>query len=198
MPRRCITTSRTVGRSSDIVTEDVRTSAFRDFLKAVGSSRDFYFSRKGKNENTTFPKMDFKSKFAPSDTIEIRKRSVHLVHMERRSMVRFHPEYFGYESGDGIEIREPLPPLTTAVRLQHLREGDYYFIVPRSMEWVPTDTTRVCAIDPGVRQFMTVYDPSGRTLSVTNAYAVLMRRFDAVDRMKRTARPSTTRRRAHE
>jgi hypothetical protein len=59
-----------------VVPSRVSEGAFRDLLNAVKSSRALYFALKAKNETTTFPFIKFKSKLAPSDTIEIPKNLV--------------------------------------------------------------------------------------------------------------------------
>ncbi|OWZ16496.1 LOW QUALITY PROTEIN: hypothetical protein PHMEG_0009709 [Phytophthora megakarya] len=139
---------------------------------------------KSRDEKTTYPDMKFKSKFSPSNTIEIRKRSMSVVEKHRQDFVRFHTKFFGMEAGDGIALHERLPALERSVRLQRLREGEYYLIVRRLRAFDPSTSERVCALDPGVRKFATVYDPDGRTFSVKDARSVLKKTFEAVDEMK--------------
>ncbi|RLN90125.1 hypothetical protein BBJ28_00025758 [Nothophytophthora sp. Chile5] len=152
-------------------------------MKAVKSSLALYFALRKKEKKTSFPGLTFKSKFAPSNTIEIRSRGVTVVHGEK-DYVRFHPTFFGFGKSDGIELRAKLPEPAHSIRLQRLREGGYYIAVPRIVEFQPTQSSRVCAIDPGVRNFATVYDPDSRTFSVKDAYTVLKRRFEVIDAMK--------------
>ncbi|RLN05955.1 hypothetical protein BBJ28_00026818 [Nothophytophthora sp. Chile5] len=166
------------------VPDEVRDSAFGDFKKAVKSSIALFFGKLRRDESTTYPDLKFKSKFAPSNTIEFMSRSFRVVITEGRDRVHFKPRYFGFENTDGIEVHERLPELTMSVRLQRLREGVYYLIVPRKKEFTRSMTERICAIDPGVRNFATVYDPDGRTLSVKDARFVLKKKFEAVDAMK--------------
>ena len=45
---------------------------------------------------------------------------------------------------------------------------DYYLLVPYIRHIEPTNSNRVCAIDPGVRTFLTGYDPSGATFEIAN------------------------------
>eukprot|EP00644_Phytophthora_capsici_P019399 jgi/Phyca11/21890/fgenesh1_pg.PHYCAscaffold_190_\ len=73
----------------------------------------------------------------------------------------FSPRYFGFEETEGIEVREHLPELTMSERLQRLREGEYYLMVTQKKKFPRSKTERVCAIVPGVRNFVTVYDPNG-------------------------------------
>ncbi len=168
------------------VPDEVRDSAFRDFKKAVKSSIAHFFAKLKRNESTTYPDMKFKSKFAPSNTIEFMSRSFKVVRTGNLDKLQFKPNYFGFTKKEGIEVRERLPEFTMSVRLQRLREGEYYIIVPRKKEFTRSKTERVCAIDPGVRNFVTVYDPDGRTFSVKDARFVLKKKFEAVDAMKST------------
>ncbi|RLN86261.1 hypothetical protein BBJ28_00020769 [Nothophytophthora sp. Chile5] len=165
------------------VHDEVRGSAFRDFMKAVKSSLALYFALRKKEKKTSFPELKFKSKFAPSNTIEIRSRGATVVHGEK-DYVRFHPTFFWFGKSDGIELREKFPEPTHSIRLQRLREGEYYIAAPRFVEFQPTQSSRVCATDPGVRNFATVYDPDGQTFSVKDAYTVLKRRFEVIDAVK--------------
>ncbi|ETM35281.1 hypothetical protein L914_17782, partial [Phytophthora nicotianae] len=84
-----------------------------------------------RDEKTTFPDIKFKSKFAPSNSIKIMARTFKVVELYDQTALRFHPTFFGFDKNDGIVIHEDLPALTTSVRLQRLREGEYYLIAPR-------------------------------------------------------------------
>lgn len=48
----------------------VRASGFRDFMKAVRSSRELYAVLKAQDKTTADPGLKFKSKFKRSDTME--------------------------------------------------------------------------------------------------------------------------------
>jgi transposase len=148
------------------VPDEVRESAYRDFMKAIKPSIAGFYAKLKRDESTTFPVMQFKSKFAPSNTIEFMARPFKVVHKQGLDYARFKQKFFGFDKDDGIELHETLPKLTMSVRLQRLREGEYYIIVPRKKAFARSETTRVCAIDPGVRNVITVYDPEGRTFSV--------------------------------
>ncbi|KAK1944588.1 hypothetical protein P3T76_004500 [Phytophthora citrophthora] len=112
------------------VHDEVRDSAYRDFKKAVKSSRALFFTMKAKGEETKYSDMKFKSKFAPSNTIEIRSRHVRAIDRDGKQLVRFHKTFFGFKKNEGIVLHETLPELTTSIRLQRLREGEFYIIVP--------------------------------------------------------------------
>ncbi|KAL3660820.1 hypothetical protein V7S43_014222 [Phytophthora oleae] len=165
------------------VPDEVRDSAYRDFTKAVKASIAGFFAKLNRDEKASFPAMRFKSKYAPSNTIELAARSFTVVQEHR---LRFKPTYFGFETLEGIEVREQLPELTMSIRLQRLREGEYFIIVPQKKAFTRSETTRVCAIDPGVRNFVTVYDPEGRAFSVNDSGSTVKKKFKAVDAMKST------------
>ncbi|RLN47459.1 hypothetical protein BBJ28_00013554 [Nothophytophthora sp. Chile5] len=107
-----------------------------------------------------------------------------LVSRTDKDYVRFHPTFFGFGKSDGIELRETFPETTDSIRLQRLREGEYYIAAPRFVEFQPTESSRVCATDPGVRNFATIYGPDVQTFSMKDAYTVLKRRFEVIDAMK--------------
>ncbi|KAK1948085.1 hypothetical protein P3T76_000375 [Phytophthora citrophthora] len=166
------------------VNDQVCNSAYRDFMKATKSSIAGFFAALKRGDKTEFPVLKFKSKFAASNSIEIRVREVKVVEQDARTALRFHSHFFGLAKNDGIEVHQEVPPLTMSVRLQRLREGDYFLCVPRLRTFQETKLNRVCAIDPGVVNFATVYDPDGRTFSVKDAHNVLKKKFEAVDALK--------------
>ncbi|KAL3660961.1 hypothetical protein V7S43_013976 [Phytophthora oleae] len=118
------------------VPDEVRDAAFRDFKKAVKSSLALFFAKKQRDEKTTYPDMKFKSKFSPSNTIEIRSRSIKTIEENGQDFIRFHPTFFGFKRNEGILLHERLSELTKSVRLQRLREREFYLIVPRFREFL--------------------------------------------------------------
>ncbi|KAK1944552.1 hypothetical protein P3T76_004464 [Phytophthora citrophthora] len=80
------------------VHNEVRDSAYRDFKKAVKSSRALFFAMKAKGEETKYSDMKFKSKFAPSNTIEIMSRHVRAIDRDGKQLVRFHKTFFGFKN----------------------------------------------------------------------------------------------------
>lgn len=100
--------------------------------------------------------------------------------------IRFHASFFGFGTEEGIAVHCPVPPIEHDVRLQRLRDGSYYICIPVHKDFDASGATRVCAIDPGVRNFATLYDPAGRTLSVKDTAGKIKRCFDAMDSVKST------------
>ncbi|KAG1708764.1 hypothetical protein DVH05_022388 [Phytophthora capsici] len=153
-------------------------------MKATKSSIAGFFAALKRDEKTSFPVLKFKSKFASTNSIKIPSRAVKVAEQDSHTAFPFQARFFGFKEADGIAVFEGIPTLTTSVRLHRLREGKYYLCVPRLRSFQKTESVRVCAIDPGVVNFVTVYDPDGRIISVTDAHKVLKKKFEAVDAMK--------------
>ena len=129
---------------------DVRDEAMNDLLKAI----KFLDS---KNKPYT---LKYRSKKSMSESIVI-----HNKHYKRKGV--FIPNIFGKTP---IKSFEPLPEkLTYDTRLQRTRLGEFFLCILsplkiRSDKQAPkTKYNRgVISLDPGVRTFMTGYDPSGK------------------------------------
>lgn len=162
------------------VPEEVMDSTYRDFTKALQSSRALYKSLKEKGDKTSFPRLSFKTKKDNASSIEIRSRSI----KSANGILRFFPKYFEFNKEEGFKIKESIPVLDYSIRLQRTREGIYYLCIPRVKEFKKTDSRRVCSIDPGVRSFITLYDPEGLTLSVDDANNKIFKRCLLIDRLQ--------------
>jgi len=118
----------------------------------------------------------YRSNFAKpaAQRFEIKYRSKKAPSQSILSIV-IHCQYCGasrgpyYDAFHGIKSAEPLPPkLNYDVRLQRTRLDHYYLcllepLAVRAKSQGPA-TQRIIALDPGVRTFMTGYDPSGRAI----------------------------------
>jgi len=162
------------------IPEEVMDSTYRDFTKALQSSRALFKVLKEKGEKTTFPALSFKSKKNNTSSIEIRARTIKLID----GGIRFFPTYFRFEKTEGITINESISEINYSVRLQRTREGKYYLCIPKNKEFKQTNSIRTCAIDPGVRSFITIYDPQGITLSIDDNKDYIFKRCLLVDRLK--------------
>lgn len=145
----------------NVCPEECFDSAYRDLLKNIASSRE---SIKAINESS-FKKFKIKSfkwktKKDNSNSIEIRSRSIKVLDKCR---IRIFSKYFNYTSKlNGIKIKEKLnQELNYSCRLQKI-DDLYYLIIPRYIKHEELKENNVCAIDPGVRSFITGYDPNGR------------------------------------
>jgi putative transposase len=160
------------------IPEEVMNSTYRDFTKAIKASRELFKSKIKSGERTTFPELGFKTLKDNSSSIEIQSRSFKLIGDRR---IKFFQTFLGKE---GIEIKEELPTMNYSVRLVRTRSKEFYLCIPRVCTFEQTTTGRACAIDPGVRDFITIYDPSGLVIGVTDGDNKLRRRCDAIDRMQ--------------
>jgi IS605 OrfB family transposase len=77
-----------------------------------------------------------------------------------------------------------LPVMSYSVRLQRTRENKYYICVPALKVFDQTTSTRVCAIDPGVRDFIAIYDPQGFTISVNDGNEKIFNQCLEIDRIQ--------------
>lgn len=159
------------------VPEEVMDSTFRDYMKALKSSLALYKSLKSKDKKTSFPDLGFKSRRDNTSSIELRSRSI----KTNRDTVAFFKRYFG---NNGIKIKEQLPDINYSIRLQRTRERQFYLCIPRAQSFTQTTSLRACAIDPGVRSFITLYDPEGLTLSVDDTKNSIFRRCLLIDRLQ--------------
>jgi IS605 OrfB family transposase len=163
------------------VPEEVMNSTYRDFLKSLKSSRALFMSLKDKGDKTTFPRLSFKSRKDNTTSIEIQSRTFKSTDV---SVLKFFQQYFGFKKNEGILIKEAIPGLNYSPRLQRTREGEYYLCAPRVKEFDQTDSIRTCAIDPGVRSFITIYDPHGLTLSVDDTRNHIFNKCLLIDRLQ--------------
>lgn len=90
-------------------------SAFRDFLKTIKRSLALYFALRRQSKPVTYPELKFKSKFAPSNSIELCLRPIRFVRENGKDFIRFYLTYFGFGDLDSIEQREPPPELSSYI-----------------------------------------------------------------------------------
>ncbi len=178
------------------VPEEVMNSTYRDFVKAIVASKALFKSLKSKQTKTSFPSLKFKSRRNNSTSIELQARGIKAI-CEDVKAVCFAPKYFGFRKGAGIRIKEDLPSLDYSVRLQMTREGAFYMCVPRHKLFTQETKNRTCAIDPGVRDFITIYDPKGLTMGVNDSNDAVFRRCLLIDKLKSKLSKSTCRRERH-
>jgi putative transposase len=137
---------------------DVRDDALRDLLKAFWSNME----KKKLNPQHTF-ELKFRTRKDRSETF-----TLHAKHWRNGE---FYPKSFGRHV---VKYAERLPQAEKMVydmRVQRTRLGDYYLCVPqprvsRDENQVPRPMPRVIALDPGVRSFVTGYDPSGNIVEI--------------------------------
>jgi putative transposase len=132
---------------------DIRAGAYQDLLDAHTSN----FAKSRKNPEHKFT-MSFRSRKSAQERIYIDRRRY------KKGVV--YPSKFG-----SVPLRstEPLPEtLDHDAHLIRTRLGHYYLCITLDVRWdenqVPSETSRIAAIDPGVRTPHTLYDPSGKLI----------------------------------
>lgn len=179
---RPITQKQTIGnylpKFHSQTPEEVMDSTFRDFMKAIESSRALYVSLKEKDQNTSCPSMKFKSWKDNSSSIEIRSRSFK---GSKDGVIRFFPTFLGKQ---GIKFNGLLPNISSSVRLIRTRNQKYYLAIPQLLAFDQTPSKRICAIDPGVRDFITLYDPNGFTLGIKDGNDIVFKKCLEIDRLQ--------------
>jgi putative transposase len=132
---------------------DIRAGAYQDLLDAYTSN----FAKRKKNPGHVFD-IRFRSLKSPQERIYIDRRRF------RKGVI--YPSKFG-----SVPLRstEPLPnQLDHDAHLIRTRMGHYYLCITVDVErddsQVPSETSRIAAIDPGVRTPHVLYDPSGKLI----------------------------------
>lgn len=168
--------------------EDCFDSAYREFLTSCKTIKALSKSKKNSTgQGFAYPEaLRFKTKKQGGVKIEIRGRSVTYKPEERK--IYFYPKYF--DSDNGIAIKtdltkiEGLDNFDYSIRLC-LRNGHYYFMIPRRVERkLPAPTGTICALDPGVRTFMSGYDPSGCCFELSPNQGYLKKRQNQIARLQ--------------
>lgn len=173
---------------------EVRSDAVRDVKKAFASS--FALLRAKRIDK-------FEVKFRS------RKDASQSIYMRAKSFSAKHNFFYSTMFGRNQKMRsaEKLPSsMDGDCRLMRTRLGEYYLVMPlkKEIQVLGEKTTRVCALDPGVRTFQTIYNPEGycfeygaqdvqRLYRLAHAYDSLQSRWTRVNakqrkRMKRAGR----------
>jgi len=140
--------------------EEIFDSAYRDFNKAIVTTKALSKSQKERTGAGFVGELHFKSKKNDvSNSIEIRARNI----KQKNNKLMFWPNTFTDSNTkfSGFLIKDILPKLDYSCRLQRLRTGQYYLIVPTLKTFKNSETNSVGSLDPGVVIFQTLYDPDG-------------------------------------
>lgn len=151
--------------------EDCFDSAYRDIIKAIDSFKAASSECKKKTgKGFKYPdKLKNKTKKQGNVSIEIRGRSLKYDPKDRT--ISFYKKYFG--GNHKLKIKTDLVKLNFtefefSCRLTCKNDNEYYIMIPYVREVIPVAGNRICSIDPGVRTFLTGYDPSGSTFEIAN------------------------------
>ena len=161
--------------------EECFNSTFRDVTKAITTTKALSKALKKKNgSGFQWKEFKFKSKKDPSNSIEIQSRSI----KSTNNYIRFWPTYFGFSKNEGIKIKEALPELNYSCRLQRTRSKDYFLCIPVYKEFRKGDTYKICALDPGVRSFQTLYDSNGSSYELGTNFQRIVRKCIHIDKIR--------------
>ena len=153
---------------------DVRDEAARDLLKGYSSN----FAKKKIDPSHNFV-MKFKSKKnGSSDMITIHGKHAKL-NEDDNTLLSFHKKFFTQKYGY-LKSAEPIPEvcLTFDCKLVREKSGNWFLLCPLPLNHVypksiPVSKLKSCneekkvvSIDPGVRTFLTCYDPCGEIFEI--------------------------------
>jgi len=159
------------------VPDEVFDSAFRDLQKAVSSALALSKAQKEKTgKGFKCIELEFRSKKALSQSVEITSRSI----SKKDDKIRFWPRLFENEN---IKIKEDLPGIKYSCRIQKTRLNEYYLCIPIRDKKTPLITNKSCAIDPGVRTMLTLYDPSGEVVEIGTNIDHIIKKQLLVDKL---------------
>jgi putative transposase len=159
---------------------DVRDEAMNDFIKAYSTQK--MLVAQGKRKCFT---MKFRSKR--------RDQSIAVLSKHWKPRHYFDPANF---VGAPLVAAEPLPPtLKYDSRLIRDKCGRYFLCIPQALDdyLAHTQENEIIALDPGVRTFMTGYDPSGKILEIgAKDMTRIYRLCDAMDGIQSRFQQPTT------
>lgn len=165
-------------------------SAFRDVFKARTAMLAQSAAKKAKTGKGFFcDRLNYRSKKkSRSETIEIKSRSIKYTLSGNVHEIKFWPKFFKFmgKKKAGIKISEKLPELNYSVRLQRLKTNIYYLCIPtyNPINHLPKIKDNVCAVDPGVRTMLTLYDPKDKQIHmIGNNVDYLFKRSKIIDRL---------------
>ena len=159
-------------------------SATRDFVKARKTTMALSKAqKKSTGKGFIYPdQLRFRSKKFEKGSIEIRARDIKYSFESRT--ISFYPTYFGKDEKE-IKIKTNLKKfgINYACRLQ-MHHDRFYLNIPYIREVESIKTTRVCALDPGVRTFLTGYDPKYRSFEIGKENTHVYSKEKRIDALK--------------
>ena len=143
-------------------------SAYRDFLKAIKTTKALSAAKKKKfGKGFQYPtELKYKTKKEGGNSIEIRGRDI--TYNDQNRTLTFFKTYFK----KSIKMKTNLKKLgfssfEFSCRLNMVNDH-YYLSIPYVRNIKSEKTNKVCAIDPGVRTFLTGYDKDGFIFEIAN------------------------------
>lgn len=176
---------KSLGLGIASVHSDCFNSAYEEFKDAIVTVKALSASRKAATgQGFKYPEqLKFKTKKQGGVSITVHNRNFTYLPEERR--LRFYPTFLGEE---GIAIKTDL--VKAGIGEIHysaklcLHHGHYYLMVPRHVPTQPSASEMVCALDPGVRTFMTSYDAQGQALEISSNQDHLHQRKRKIEKLQ--------------
>ena len=141
--------------------KEIRAQAVNDCVKAYKTC--FSQLKKGLINNFN---VSYKSKHKKSDSVFIPKQSLKI----KENSIIFYPG-IDKELKTGFKVGKKTKKLLRNLEINHdcrlSWDGDYYWLcIPVKAEKRENHSQSICALDPGVRTFMTTYDPEGKSIEI--------------------------------
>lgn len=139
--------------------KEIRAQAVNDCVKAYKTC--FSQLKKGLINNFN---ISYKSKHKKSDSVFIPKQSLKI----KEHSVIFYPR-IDKTLKTGFQVGKKTKKKLRNLEIKHdcrlSWDGDYYWLcIPIDAQKQENKSESICALDPGVRTFMTTYDPEGKSL----------------------------------
>lgn len=135
--------------------KDIRANSVRESVTMYKSA----FSNV-KNKNIKRFKMNFKSRKAWTESIYIPKTAIKVSSCRRHLTI-----YSSYLKTSVSVSKENLPDVNNEVTLVHNKKNNSWYLCILVDHEVKTENQgRIVSVDPGVKTFLTLYDPSGKVV----------------------------------
>lgn len=101
--------------------------------------------------------------------------------------MKFFPRYF---ENHPIAIRTDLKDLDIKYSCNLcIKDDHYYLIIPHNLPRSPCKKGSICSLDPGVRTFLTGYDPEGKILEISNNLDHISKKKRRIESLQRKDNP---------
>lgn len=173
------------------VPDDCFDSAYRDIFKAKKTIKTHL--RDGLIKH--LPKqLNWRCLKTHDGVVHIRSRDIK--YLKRRREIRVYPKYLNLQKNRGLRIKTDLSKYKIDNSCKLIRENDkfYLHVCHYQPKW-ESQTDSVLAIDPGVRTFITGYDPNGNLIEMGTNPQHIEDKIYAISRMQKRLKQSPKRKR---
>lgn len=140
--------------------KDIRASAVFDIVSSFKSC--FTNLKRG---NIQKFQVNYKTKKKKSDSITISKSSVKI----QNNKIIMYPTFSEHlKNGISVGKRTKLLEQINHDCKIHFDGKNYYFLIPQDTKTTNSQNNSICSIDPGSKNFLTIYDPSNHKTHILN------------------------------